>query len=54
MLTLGSGVRRARKFARRKDVEYYMGLPYAIEPGQHEDGTRFARMPEPPGRSARL
>jgi antitoxin HicB len=36
----------AGKVATRKDIEYYMRLPYAIESRQYEDGTWFARMPE--------
>ncbi|MFB3882394.1 MAG: type II toxin-antitoxin system HicB family antitoxin [Armatimonadota bacterium] len=35
-----------RKTRERKDVEYYMSLPYAVEVRQYEDGTWFARMPE--------
>jgi len=30
----------------RKDLDYYLKLPYAIELRQYEDGTWFARMPE--------
>ena len=39
----------ARKDAARKDVEYYLGLSYAVELRQYDDGTWFARMPELPG-----
>jgi len=38
--------RRVHLERRRKDVDYYMGLRYAIEVRQYEDGTWFARMPE--------
>jgi antitoxin HicB len=37
---------RKVKVTERKDLEYYLSLPYAIEVRQYEDGTWFARMPE--------
>jgi len=36
----------AGKTEERKDADYYMSLPYAIEVRQYEDSTWFARMPE--------
>ena len=32
--------------ASRRDADYYLSLPYAIELRRYEDGTWFARMPE--------
>jgi len=39
----------AVRHAQRRDTDYYLRLPYAIELRQYEDGTWFARMPELPG-----
>jgi len=39
----------ARVNAKRKEIEHYLSLPYAVEVRQYEDGTWFARMPELPG-----
>jgi len=39
----------ARKPPARKALDHYLGLPYAVELRQYEDGTWFARMPELPG-----
>jgi len=36
----------ARKLTVRKDLDYYLNLPYAVEVRQYDDGTWFARMPE--------
>lgn len=44
-----AAARKACPERSRRDVDYYLSLPYAIELRRYEDGTWFARMPELPG-----